>query len=221
MPGFSVLARRRRPGAARLALLPAVAAAALAATVAPAGAQGYNATIESTPGLLGYYTFTPASQANSAVNGYTGTLMNGATVGGPGSGPNISDPSSSALILDNGASGTKYATAGGSNPLMGGIGNSGSIVAWIDLASLPSTQGRIFSIAGESQGGNDFDLQVDGDNTLRFYTEGGANVAAANAFTANSLNQWVFVAATFTGGMDRSLYLDGMLSGSNTPGGHS
>lgn len=194
---------------------------ALAAAAAPAAAQqGYNATVQSTPGLLGYYTFTQAAQANSVVNGYTGTLQNGATVGGPGSGPPISDPSSSALLLPNGASGTAYATAGGSKPLTGQIGNSGSIVAWINLASLPSTQNRIFSIAGESDVVNDFDLQVEGD-LLRFYTDGGSYTGAASPFTASNLNQWIFVAGTFTAGVDREVYVNGLLSGSSTPGGHS
>ncbi len=197
---------------------------ALAAVAAHAGAQqGYNATVESTPGLLAYYTFTQSAQANSVVNGYTGTLQNGATVGGPGSGPNISDPSSSALLLNNGATGQKYATAGGSNPLLGGIGNSGSIVAWINLASLPSAQGRAFSIAGESNGGNDFDLQINpADNLLHFYTEAGGNTTSYTPFGSSDLNRWVFVAATFATGVDRYVYIDGALAGGvgDTPGPH-
>ncbi|GJG85871.1 hypothetical protein tb265_10520 [Gemmatimonadetes bacterium T265] len=200
--------------------LPLLAVAATLGARA-AHAQGYTATVESTPGLLAYYTFTQATQANSAVNGYTGTLQNGATVGGPASGPNISDPSSSALILNNGASGQKYATSGGSNPLLGGIGNSGSIVAWINLASLPTTQGgRIFTIAEEPQYGNDFGFGVFGDNTLRFYTDAGGYTAAP-AFTASNVGQWIFVAGTFTANSDREVYVNGVLAGSNTPGSHS
>lgn len=186
----------------------------------PAVASTFDTVVAGTPGLLGYYPFTPASQANSTANGYTGVLVNGAAVGGPGSGPPVSDPSSSALVLNNGASGTAYATAGGSNPLLGGITSSGSIIAWINLASLPSTEGRIFSIAGESQGGNDLDLQINGDNRIAFYTDGGS-ATETDPLTAGTLGNWVFVAATFTANSERDVYLNGVLAGTSTAGGHS
>ena len=183
-----------------------------------AHANAYDSAIETTPGLLGYYTFTQATQADSVVNGYTGVLENGATVAA-GAGPTINGSAVSALVLDNGSSGTAYATAGGANPLEGGIANSGSIVAWIDLASLPSTYGRIYSIAGESQVGDDFDLQINSDNTLSFYTEGGARVSTL--LTAADVGQYIQVVATFTGGSDRSIYIDGVLQATNVPGGHN
>ncbi len=175
----------------------------------------YNTTVEAQPGLLGFYTFTDAAQANSVVNGYTGVLQNGAMVGAASGVPN-----NSALILNNGATGAKSAIAGGSNPLTGQIGNSGSILAWINLASLPSTQGRAFSIAGESQYGNDFDFQIDPDNKIKFFTEGGGSSATA-ALTGSNLNNWIFVAATFGSGTDRSIYINGVLAASSTPGSHT
>jgi hypothetical protein len=205
----------RRAGAFASAL-----ALTLGLSASQATAQGYRATVQATPGLLGYYPFTPSSQANSIVNGYTGVLVNGATIGGPGSGPPITDPTSSALVLNNGASGTAYATAGGANPLLGGIGSAGSLIAWINLASLPSTQGRIFSIAGESQGGNDFDLQINNGNDIRFYTDFSGSVGSA-PLGASDLNRWIFVAATFTANVSRSLYVDGAVVGSNVPGPHA
>jgi hypothetical protein len=198
-----------------------VSGALLAVTVlstAPAHAASYDAAVEATPGLLGYYTFTGAAQANSVVNGYTGVLENGATVAAA-AGPTINGSAASDLVLDNGASGTAYATAGGADPLEGGIASSGSIVAWIDLASLPSTYGRIYSIAGESAVGDDFDLQINGDNNLSFYTDGGS--AVQTLLTASDVGNWIQIAATFTAGVDRSLYINGVLVASNVPGGHS
>ncbi len=174
----------------------------------------YNTAVENTPGLLGFYTYTQAAQANSVVNGYTGVLLNGATVG-----PVSGVPNNSALILNNGATGTKSAIAGGSNPLKGQIGNSGSILAWINLASLPSTQNRYFSIAGESQFSNDFDFQIETDNRIKFYTNGLFSSTAA--LTGSNLNNWIFLAATYGSGTDRSIYINGALAASSTPGPHT
>lgn len=206
---------------ARVGVVAGIAATMLVLGIGSAHASAFDSAVEATPGLLGYYPFTQASQANSVVNGYTGALNNGAAIGGPGSGPPVNDPNSSALVLNNGSTGTAYATAGGTNPLQGGIDQTGSILAWINLASLPSTQGRTFSIAGESTNGDDFDLQINGDNTLNFYTDGGSSTQYTTAFTASDLNTWVFVAATFTANHDRSIYIDGSLVASSTPGGHS
>jgi hypothetical protein len=202
-------------------LLTAALAAGLAIGCSSlARASAFDAAVERTPGLLAYFPFTFASQANSTVHGYTGVLVNRAAVGGPGSGPPVGDQNSSALVLPNEQGATAYATAGGVRPLMGRIGNSGSIVAWINLASLPSSQGRIFSIAGESAFGNDFDLQIDNsDDTLRFYTDNGGYTAAP-AFTVENVGQWLFIAATFSAGRVRTLYINGVAVGGSTPGPH-
>ena len=65
----------------RFDLLISVAAAAASLAIAgSAQASAFDTAVESTPGLLGYYTFTPTSQANSVVNGYTGVLENGAAL---------------------------------------------------------------------------------------------------------------------------------------------
>ena len=179
------------------------------------GQTDYATVIENTPNLLGYWRFTTASQANSEVNGYTGTLMGGAAVGDANSGPSVTgDRSNKALVLDG-------ATGVVTTSLSGQIDQQGSIVAWFYLTALPSTTGRAFYIAGESQFGNDFDLQIDPDDMLKFFTEAGAHVTAPVAFTAADLNQWHSVVATFTANATRNLYLDGNLVDSNVPGGHS
>ncbi len=56
---------------------------------------------------------------------------------------------------------------------------------------------------------------------MNFYTDGGSSTQYTTAFTASDLNTWVFVAATFTANHDRSIYIDGSLVASSTPGGHS
>jgi len=70
--------------------------------ISPArAASDYITTVESTPNLLGYWRFSPASLANSVVNGYTGTFNGGAAVGPANSGPTLADdPSNSAVLLN-------------------------------------------------------------------------------------------------------------------------
>ena len=176
----------------------------------------YIATVENTPNLLGYWRFTPAAQANSEVNGYTGTFIGNSLVGPADSGPSLRGDTANTAALFDGTTNTWLNTN-----LTGQIDQQGSALGWFYLAQLPSEAGRVFYIAGESQNGNDFDIQIDGDNRLRFYTEAGANVTAPSAFTAADLHTWHFFAATFTASSSRDLYLDGRLVASNVPGVHS
>ncbi|HEY1771080.1 MAG TPA: LamG-like jellyroll fold domain-containing protein [Chthoniobacterales bacterium] len=176
----------------------------------------YVTTVEGTPNLLGYWRFSPDSQANSEVNGYTGTFESDAMVGALGSGPMLAgDPNNTPVVLDG--TNNTYVTT----DLTGQINQQGSMVGWFYLTALPSEVGHTEYIAGESAGGDDFDVQVDGDNYIRFYTEAGGNVASAAPLTDGDLNKWHFVATTFTASSDRQIYIDGNLSGSNVPGGHS
>ena len=188
-----------------------------AVTVIPAIAQAqndslYNYTVKTTPGLLGYYTYTQEAQANSVVNGYTGVLGNGATVGAATGVPN-----NSALMLNNRQGGGGWAIAGPSKPLLGGIGSSGSMAIWVNLASLGEG-----NIANESQIGNDFDLGLNGNGTVSFYDSNNAiNITTTPVFTSSNLNQWVFLTATFTSGVNASLYVNGVLNASGgTPQVH-
>ena len=211
----------RIPFPARLKTgLVAVLAACAAAAASPASASTFDQTVESFSGLLGYYTFTPAEQANDIIHHYTGVLENGATIGGPGSGPPVNDPSSSAIVLANGSGGMQDMISAGKKPLLGLISTRGSIVAWIKLGDLPSNQGRIFSIAGESQGGNDLDLQIQGNNQLCFFTDGGSATCSAKLFTTADIGVWHLITATFKAGGTRALYVDGKLVGTSTAGGH-
>ena len=189
------------------------------AGIDPAGASAdYISTVENTPNLLGYWRFSPASQANSEVNGYTGTFTGAAVVGPAGSGQALaSDPSNSALLLDGSANGGNSV----STSLQGQIGNQGSIVGWFNLGELPSSTGHFFYIAGESQVGNDFDVQIETDNELKFYTEAGGHTTDTIPFTSADLNTWHFFAATFSGNSDRNIYIDGTLVAASVPGNHT
>ena len=198
-----------------------VVAFSAAALISSAQASTYDNAVEA-QNPLAYYNFvdSTATQSTSAVNGYPIQLENGASVV-PGAGPTINGSAVPALTLANGSGGSEYATSNSSG-LNGGVSSAGTILAWIDLASLPSTDGRIFSIAGESADGDDLDLQIDPtDNQVRFYTDGGSYTGAAADFSSSDLNKWIFVAASFTASIDRSVYINGELSATSVPGGHS
>ena len=176
----------------------------------------YNNLVLNTSNLLGYWPFTAGSQANSTVNGYTGDFVADAAVGSPGSDPQlIQSPSNTALVLDGNGSFVNTSLVGGLT------NNQGSTIGWFNLSILPSTAGRIFTIAGESQDENDFDLQIADNDQINFYTDSGSSTVDPNALTANDLGVWHFVAATFTSGVSRNLYLDGVLVASSTPGAHN
>lgn len=57
-----------------------------------------------------------------------------------------------------------------------GVSAAGSLMAWVRLAGLPFAEGHFFYVAGESQLGNDFDLQFETDNSLDFYTQEGSHL---------------------------------------------
>lgn len=199
-----------------------ITVAALAGLSVASARADYVSTVESF-NPLGYWRFTSTSQANSSVNGYTGTFNGSSAVGASGSGPALAGhPGNADLNLTaNGSNTAPNPDSWVTTNLTGQINQSGTMVAWINMAALPSTTNSYFYIAGESQVGNDFDLQIQNDNLLYFYTEAGGHVVAPTAFTSADLNQWIFVAATFTANSSRDLYINGVQVASNTPGGHS
>jgi hypothetical protein len=107
----------------------------------------------------------------------------------------------------------------------GGIGRAGSILAWVNMAQIPNTVGRISYVAGMSERGNDFDLQFEPDNTIKFYTASGSNVSYAPPYIQLS-GEWHMIVGTFDADSGRrALYWDGVLaqsdSGGGKPGKHS
>jgi hypothetical protein len=101
----------------------------------------------------------------------------------------------------------------------GGVNTAASIMAWVNLAVLPSNARRILYVAGESQSGNDLDLQFETDNVLRFFTAGGGNLQYAPP-PASLVNKWHMIVVTVdTVSKARTLYWDGKLAAKDTGGG--
>jgi uncharacterized protein (TIGR03437 family) len=91
------------------------------------------------------------------------------------------------------------------------------MMAWINLAALPSTSNWPFSyIAGESAEANDFDLQISNTNVLGFYTTCCGNSLSYTPNPTTLAGQWHMVVATFdaTAGI-RAIYWDGALVASD------
>ena len=101
----------------------------------------------------------------------------------------------------------------------GGVQTAGSIMAWVKLAVLPSKADHILYVAGISQGGNDFDIQFEPDQTLRFFTAGGGAVEY-KPDPSNLVGKWHMIVATLdTVSKARAVYWDGNLAKSDSGGG--
>jgi hypothetical protein len=103
----------------------------------------------------------------------------------------------------------------------GGVGAAASMMAWVNLAELPSKGGHIFYVVGESENGNDLDLQFEIDNALRFFTAAGGNLAYKPA-PDSLIGQWHQIVATLdTPTHTRVLYWDGKPVASDKGGGEA
>ena len=188
--------------------------AGLCAVGLPVGAHAsdYVSLITNTPNLVGYWRFDPVDQTNSLVNGYQGALEGNAQIGPPGSGyPLPADATNQALELD-GSSSYLLTT------LYGMITNEASVIVWVNLAAEPSAAGHFFQVTAQSQSSDDFDFQIQTDDSLHFYTDSGSSTVYA---TPIPTNQWHFLAATFVANGDRPIYLDGVSVANSTAGNHS
>ncbi len=101
----------------------------------------------------------------------------------------------------------------------GGIGSAGSMMAWVDVASPLAKAPHIQYVGGESQSGNDFDIQFENDGKLHFYTAAGSNLAYAPN-PATLLNRWhmIVVTVNFSSGA-RVIYWDGKVAATDSGGG--
>ena len=154
---------------------------------------------------LAYWRLDSTNSA-SVVNGYTTSYQNGATTTPPGGGAPLTGYSGNAALSLNGNNASpQYA----STSLSGGINGAGSIMAWVNLAALPSTSNTFFYVAGESQPGNDLDLQFQNDNKLYFFTGGGENTSyTPDASTL--VGNWHLIVATYDASAQfRDIYWDG------------
>jgi len=176
-----------------------------------AAGLGFVATVKSTHPIA-YYRLTATSGA-SEVGTSTYKAVDGVSVVSPAfhCAP-ISVPTSPCTLFDG-------TTGYFDTSQVGGISSAGSIMAWVHLTSRPALKKRFDYVAGISQSGNDFDLQFEPDNALRFYTAAGSNVAYMPVL-ATLEGEWHLVVATFnatTGA--RAIYWDGQLGAKDTGGG--
>ncbi len=101
----------------------------------------------------------------------------------------------------------------------GGVGRAGSVMAWVKLNKAPGAAGRILYVAGISQSGNDFDVQFEQDNTLRFYTASGSHLKF-RLDPSGLVGQWHMIVATFdVDHRSRVLYWDGVPVASDADAG--
>ena len=158
---------------------------------------------------LGYFRLESLSVGSSEVDGYTYSASGtGATlVSGIPNGVSYNN----AIKLD-GASGDVTTS------LAGGVSTAASVLAWVNMSALPSVLGQFEYVAGESQSGNDFDLQFTTDNILRFYTTNGSqNICYTPQNVSTLLNQWHMIVATFDNTVgQRAIYWDGQLVATDT-----
>jgi hypothetical protein len=103
----------------------------------------------------------------------------------------------------------------------GGVGAAASIMAWVNLAQLPSKAGHFFYVAGESENGNDLDVQIETDNVLKFYTAAGGHISYTPA-PDSLIGQWHQIVATIdTATHTRALYWDGKSVATDKGGGEA
>jgi hypothetical protein len=159
---------------------------------------------------LGYYPLD-ATSGKSLVGATTYSPTGGVSVGSPGAG--IAGSSNNFAKFD-GASGYILTTQ------KGGVGTSASIMAWVNLAELPSKTGLAY-VAGESEVGNDLDVQFDSDNAIKFWTAAGGHIGYTPPL-ATLLNQWHMIVVTLdTATHNRAIYWDGKLAAHDAGGGES
>ncbi len=200
------------------ALAAALAAAAFVLAPIPRSAAGlgFVATVTSTHPVA-YYRLT-ATNGTSEVG--TSTYK---AVGGVSSVSSVATPTAALCapisVPNNQCTLFDGKTGYFDTSEMGGIRGAGSIMAWVHLNSRPALKGRIQYVAGISQNANDFDLQFEPDNTIRFYTAAGSHVAYSPP-VASLDGEWHLVIATFDASTGaRAIYWDGKPGSTDSGGG--
>jgi outer membrane protein OmpA-like peptidoglycan-associated protein len=92
---------------------------------------------------------------------------------------------------------------------IGGIQSAASVMAWVILGATPSGDRHYFYVAGESQFQNDFDLQFERDDVLKFYT-GSHEPLEYKPDPATLVGHWHMIVATVDAATGhRAIYWDG------------
>jgi hypothetical protein len=82
-------------------------------------------------------------------------------------------------------------------------------MAWVNLDTLPFQETHLLYVAGESESGNDLDIQFETDGALRFFTAAGGN-ATFTPPTGSLVHRWHMIVATLdTASRTRVIYWDG------------
>jgi hypothetical protein len=199
----------RRPG--HLFVISAASALACLNSVAVCAAQADFASAVTATHPIAYFRLD-ATSGKSEVGASTYKSAGGVTTASPGA---LGGASPSQFARFDGRSGSIVTTQAG------GIATAASIMAWVHLAALPSKEAHIFYVAGESQSGNDFDLQIETDNVLRFFTAAGGNLEFKLP-PATLVNQWHLIVVTLdTVSQIRTIYWDGKSVATDKGGGRA
>ncbi len=194
----------------RGALAAAVAAGSLLCIKVYADGPDFVTAVNSTKPLAYYRLDSAAGKSLAGTSQYKPS--GGVTTAGPGA--PIGIPNNQFAKLD-GHDGYLVTTQAG------GINGAASIMAWVNMASLPSDEHRFFYVAGESENGNDLDVQFEDDNQLKFYTAAGGHLTYVPAPTT-LVNQWHMIVATMeTATQTRVIYWDGKAVANDKGGGRA
>jgi Concanavalin A-like lectin/glucanases superfamily len=196
----------------RQQILVALAAMAAAASLLCAGLRGaridfVTAVVSTHP--IAYYRLE-ATKGQSQVGTTAYKAVGGAESAEPGA--------------PIGIAGNHYAKLNGTDAYIattqaGGIGTDASMMAWVNLASLPSAAGHFFYVMGESQFGNDLDVQFENDNQLKFYTAAGGHLTFVPD-PSTLVDQWHMIVVTLdTPSHTRVIYWDGKVVATDKGGG--
>ncbi len=170
----------------------------------------FVAAVESTHPLA--YDRLNATAGNSLDGGTKYKALGGVKIARPGAPIDIANNGFAKLDGHDGYFVTTQA---------GGIGKAASMMAWVNLAALPSEAKHFFYVMGESQYGNDLDLQFEDDNALKFYTASGSHLTFAPP-PATLTNQWHLIVVTVdTRSKARVIYWDGDAVASDKDGGEA
>ena len=190
--------------------LAALALLATAGSLAVQAQTDFSTTIANTHPLAFYRLDSSSGQSLVGTTTYkvTGSASI-ATSGAP-----VTTATSRYLKLDGK---TAYITT----TQKGGVAGAATLMAWINLVDLPSQTGHFYYIAGESENGNDLDLQIETDNIVKFFTASGGHVEYK--VDPNSLiGQWHQVVATMDKATQkRVIYWDGKPVANDKGGGIS
>jgi hypothetical protein len=198
-------ADNRRIYAALAAMV--VAAGLMGAGLRAAGVDFVAAVVATHP--IAYYRLE-ATAGRSQVGTTSYKAVGGVGSAAPGAPIGIADNHYAKL---NGVDGYILTTQAG------GVGTDASMMAWVNLDKLPAEAGRFFYVMGESQNGNDLDVQFETDNQLKFYTAAGGHLTYAPA-PATLVNQWHMIVVTMdTPTHTRVLYWDGKAVATDKGGG--